>query len=90
MEFKILKYRDGKEYPNHYQDGKCEVYVKRVENMEKRYEISLPKITEVIVGDSEYPMTEIYFEGGLMLIDEEASPWLRLENVKKIEELFKS
>lgn len=79
--FKIFKYRDGSEYPRHYNDGKTEFYVKHVEIMGKRYDKVLPKIKKVIIGDSEYPVTEIHFEDGLILWDEEVSPkWTRKEN----------
>jgi hypothetical protein len=85
MEFKILNYRNREEYPNNYKYGKQEFYIKHVKVMEQKYNISLPRIKEVIIGDSEYPFTEVYFEGGLVLYDEEVSPhWTQNENKKRI------
>lgn len=88
MDFKILKYRDFSEYPNIYEDGRQEFYINHVKIMEQKYNISLPKIKKVIVGDSENPFTEIYFEDGLVLYDEIVCPWMR-GNKERIANLIK-
>lgn len=87
MDFKVLRFRDNTEYPSVYTDGKCVTYTSRVKNLEKKYDVTLPKIKKVLIGDSEYPFTEIHFVNGLVLMDEEASlyPNVSIENKRKIE-----
>lgn len=87
MGFKILLYRSGKEYPSEYSDGKPELFIKRVKDLELKYNVYLPKIKEVFIGDNEYPINEIHFEDGLKLYDEEASlyPGVKSENKERLE-----
>lgn len=83
-DFKIIN-RYGKEYPNIYEDGQMEFYLTHVKIMEQRHSIVLPKIKKVFIGDSSYPVTEIHFEDGLILYDEEFSPpWAIKENKKTL------
>lgn len=89
MAFKIIKYKNGEEYPNIYEDGKPEFYIKHAEIIGQRYGISLSEIKKVMIGDSENPITEIYFEDGLVLYDEEMCPWMRNDNKKRVEEFLK-
>lgn len=92
MDFKVLRLRDNTEYPSVYTDGKCETYINRVKNLEKKYNVTLPKIEKVLIGDSEYPINEIHFENGLVLLDEEAShyPSAADKNKRKIEHWLSS
>lgn len=86
MDFKVLKFRNMEVYSSQYADGKPELFVKRVKDMEAKYDVSLPKIKHVLIGDSEYPLNEIHFVDGLVLIDEVASPTnAQKENKQKIE-----
>src|SRR5437763_13123102 len=85
--FKIVDSKNRKEYPDFYEDGKPEFYIRHVKIMERRHDISLSKIKEVVIGDSEYPFTEIHFQDGLTLYDEQVSPfWTQDENKKRISE----
>lgn len=89
-EFKIFEYRGG-EYPSCYEDGQPEFYIKHVKIMEQRYGVDFPRIKKVTIGSSEYPITEIHFEDGLVLYDEEFSPpWTQEENKAKIREWVNS
>lgn len=83
MDFKVLIHRTGKDYPSKYSDGKHELFINRVKAMEAKYNVSLPKIKKVFIGDSEYPINEIHFEDGLELYDEEASLYPRAKNENK-------
>lgn len=87
MDFKILFFRDKKDYPIKHEDGKHELFLNRVKDMEVKYDVSLPEIKQVLIGDSEYPMNEIHFDDGLVLLDEVASLTnAQKENKQKIEE----
>lgn len=83
MDFKVLRFRDGTDYPSKYSDGKPELFIKRVKAMEVKYNVSLPKIEEVWIGDEEYPINEIHFEDGLRLYDEETSLYHPVKNENK-------
>jgi hypothetical protein len=87
-DFKIVRYRGG-EYPNCYNDGKQETYIEHVRVMEHRYNVQFTNIVKVVIGDNECPVTEIHFEDGLILYDEEfsvnKSNWQVKENENRID-----
>lgn len=90
MDFDVLLFSTKEVYPSNYSDGKHELFVNRVKNMERKYGVSLPNIKQVLIGDSAYPINEIHFEDGLVLLDEEAgqSAIAQRENKQKIEAWF--
>ena len=83
MDFQVLIHKTGEVYPSKYSDGKHEIFVNRAKAMEDKYNVSLPKIKKILIGDSENPINEIHFEGGLVLFDEEASVYPRTKNENK-------
>lgn len=88
-EIKILNYK-GERCSGDHEEYTPEYYIEHVKLMEGRYKMTFPRILGVVVGDNEKPVTDIYFEGGLILFDEEVSPiWTRDANRRTLDSWLK-
>lgn len=68
-----------------------ERYVEDVEATEKKFNVKLPEIETVLIGNASMPITTIRFVGGLELIAEESTiPYIDKKNKETIDKYFSS
>lgn len=66
-------------------------YIEDVEGIEKKFNVKLPEIKTVFIGNSSMPITTIRFVGGLELIAEESMiPYIDKKNKETIDKYFSS
>lgn len=70
MDFRIIDIQTREDVPSIYLVGEREKIVGYLKRLEEKYQVTLPPITHVVMGDAGTPLDVIHFKGGLQLYNE--------------------